>query len=341
MKRCALFCAAWWPFLLFPLLLLLLFGLFKWQAIENDVASNAQQNLATAQLDWAEAETYHRGRDVLITGVAPDEQAVTQAIQAALAAEGVRTTRFVGNIAKQPLKPAVLSAHWRGENIILSGEVNSQANMDSIVTKANSVFGANRVTSQLRLSDQRTNLSLPSSLFSALVEFDDGDSISILGNELTLRGEVTTEDIKAQVEDAFPGTVNNLLTVSEPPGFRNRQCQAQLNNLLTEAKINFQSGKAVIKEDSDELLAEIAKIAESCPDALFEVAGHTDSVGALTLNMTLSERRAQAVVNKLAAMGLDAKRFTVEGYGPNQPIASNQTRDGRAKNRRIEFKIKN
>ena len=68
-----------------------------------------------------------------------------------------------------------------------------------------------------------------------------------------------------------------------------------------------------------------------------DIVGHTDSTGTEAYNQALSVRRAQAVRAYLIAAGIDAARLTASGKGESSPIASNDTRDGRAKNRRVEF----
>ena len=77
-----------------------------------------------------------------------------------------------------------------------------------------------------------------------------------------------------------------------------------------------------------------------CPAANVEIAGHTDAEGDAAANQALSEKRAQAVVDYLVKAGLPAERFTAVGYGSAQPVASNDTGDGRAQNRRIEFLVR-
>jgi outer membrane protein OmpA-like peptidoglycan-associated protein len=70
-----------------------------------------------------------------------------------------------------------------------------------------------------------------------------------------------------------------------------------------------------------------------------ELSGHTDSKGSDKYNLKLSKERAEAVFNYLVSKGIDEKRLTHKGYGAKQPIADNATDAGRAKNRRVEFKI--
>ncbi|MNI98745.1 putative lipoprotein YiaD precursor [compost metagenome] len=70
-----------------------------------------------------------------------------------------------------------------------------------------------------------------------------------------------------------------------------------------------------------------------------KLAGHTDNTGSMQLNLRLSKQRAEAVKAYLVAQGANASRIEATGYGPNQPIASNKTKEGRQKNRRVEFSL--
>jgi outer membrane protein OmpA-like peptidoglycan-associated protein len=101
--------------------------------------------------------------------------------------------------------------------------------------------------------------------------------------------------------------------------------------------INFDFGKAELKEDGEKLVDEIAKMLKSDLQLRIRVEGHTDNVGAAAANKTLSESRAAAVVTALKARGIDAARLAAAGFGSERPIADNRTEEGRAKNRRVEL----
>jgi OOP family OmpA-OmpF porin len=107
--------------------------------------------------------------------------------------------------------------------------------------------------------------------------------------------------------------------------------------------IQFDTGKATIKAESDTLLDDVAHILLQYPALQLEIGGHTDSQGLLAKNMSLSEARAKAVLSWLTQKypTLDASQFTLKGYGPTVPVAPNTTALGRAKNRRVEFKVMN
>ena len=117
-------------------------------------------------------------------------------------------------------------------------------------------------------------------------------------------------------------------------------CQQLFAELLGKARIRFESGKADIIADSTGLLDRLIETALRCPSASIEVAGHTDTDGDEATNLALSEKRAQAVADYLVKAGLPANRFTPVGYGSTQPIAGNETDEGKAQNRRIDFVVK-
>jgi len=117
-------------------------------------------------------------------------------------------------------------------------------------------------------------------------------------------------------------------------------CQQLLSELLAKGTIRFVSGLSTLDPDSAGLLDHLIEIALRCPTVNIEVAGHTDADGPEGFNQALSEKRAEVVTDYLVKAGLPASRFTAVGYGSTQPIASNETDEGKARNRRIEFVVK-
>ena len=101
--------------------------------------------------------------------------------------------------------------------------------------------------------------------------------------------------------------------------------------------ITFDVGKATIKPESMGEINRIVQLMTENPDLKFSVEGHTDSTGNPASNQTLSEQRSQAIVAKLVELGIAQNRLTAVGKGQNSPIADNNTDEGRAKNRRVEF----
>lgn len=101
--------------------------------------------------------------------------------------------------------------------------------------------------------------------------------------------------------------------------------------------INFDTGKAVIKPESEPVLTEIVKLLNSQPDWKMRVEGHTDNVGIKSANAMLSQQRAAAVVTWLVAQGIAPARLTSQGFGDMEPIADNSTEAARSQNRRVEI----
>lgn len=117
--------------------------------------------------------------------------------------------------------------------------------------------------------------------------------------------------------------------------------QRQGDNLLLNIpnSITFDFDSARIWSQAEGTLGNLAGVLNQYPQTMIDVMGHTDNVGSEKYNQDLSDRRAQAVANKLRDFGVASQRLMVLGYGEKQPIASNDTEAGRAQNRRVEIKI--
>lgn len=101
--------------------------------------------------------------------------------------------------------------------------------------------------------------------------------------------------------------------------------------------INFDTGKATIRPDSEKVLAELAALLQKQPEWSLVVAGHTDNTGSDAVNLPLSRQRAESVITWLAGKGIDKTRLVPAGFGSRRPVADNATDDGKAKNRRVDL----
>jgi outer membrane protein OmpA-like peptidoglycan-associated protein len=106
-----------------------------------------------------------------------------------------------------------------------------------------------------------------------------------------------------------------------------------LNNLY------YNTNSADLKKESFIVLEEFANYLKENPSITIQIQGHTDNVGSASANEALSANRAYTVKAFLEEKGIEGKRITAKGFGPNKPIAENTTEEGRAKNRRTEFLI--
>lgn len=118
----------------------------------------------------------------------------------------------------------------------------------------------------------------------------------------------------------------------------------ELKNIAIGSKIAlrnifFDHGKATLRPESNAELDRLVKLMKDVPNLKIEISGHTDNTGSATVNETLSQQRAEAVVTFLTNKGIPASRMKARGYGSAKPVASNNSEDGRQQNRRTEFEI--
>jgi OmpA-OmpF porin, OOP family len=103
--------------------------------------------------------------------------------------------------------------------------------------------------------------------------------------------------------------------------------------------IYFDFDKTTLKSESFVELDKVVDFLKQNAKVSIEIAGHTDSKGSDTYNENLSQGRSQSVVDYLVTQGIDASRLQAHGYGESKPIDSNETDEGRANNRRVEFTV--
>ena len=117
------------------------------------------------------------------------------------------------------------------------------------------------------------------------------------------------------------------------------ECEAEIAAIVAISKITFEPGSATINASALGTMDDIAEILRQCGDLKLEVQGHTDSQGREEMNLTLSQARAQSVLNELRARRVLTSTYTAKGYGEINPIADNKEEAGREANRRIEFRL--
>ena len=169
--------------------------------------------------------------------------------------------------------------------------------------------------------------------------FEDGGA-----EYATLRIETKDAEVWAQVQAANNGMYNVHVVEKR---LMSQDVSANADTLAGSLRdtgkaavygIYFDTDKAVIKPESEPALIEIAKLLQADPALRLFVVGHTDNVGSFDHNRKLSEARAESVTQALVGKhGVAAARLRPFGVGPTSPVASNQTEEGRAKNRRVEL----
>lgn len=145
--------------------------------------------------------------------------------------------------------------------------------------------------------------------------------------KVSLPGGTVLNVPKGSLEDKIVTFIQSKDTVSKTLWF-------DFDRLL------FETGKATLKPESEQQLKNAAAIMKAFPKVKIKVGGYTDNVGNAAANMKLSGDRAKNVMGELVKLGVAANRMTSEGYGANNPVASNDTEEGRAQNRRISISVR-
>ncbi|MDO6756501.1 OmpA family protein [Phaeobacter inhibens] len=175
-------------------------------------------------------------------------------------------------------------------------------------------------------------------------------AVSVTPDSLSLSGMSHREDAPSEIAKLLSAKLGDAesyelnVTYEAPPEPADKPmspelCEAELAAVQTVSKITFEPGSATVAARSRDTLDQIADILARCDGVRLEIQGHTDSQGREEMNQTLSQSRAQSVLNELRGRRLVTSSFTAKGYGESTPIASNDTEDGREANRRIEFRL--
>jgi OOP family OmpA-OmpF porin len=117
------------------------------------------------------------------------------------------------------------------------------------------------------------------------------------------------------------------------------QCEARISEILAKEQIAFAPSSSDIEAESLPVISDIAEVLRDCADVEFIIEGHTDSQGGEEMNKNLSQTRAESVLSALLARRVLTSGITAIGYGEERPIGDNDTEEGRAANRRIEFHL--
>ena len=232
--------------------------------------------------------------------------------------------------------------------VTLTGYVPDDAVHKTVAVAAQRKFFAEKIVDNLK-----TSIGAPASFgnsvvaaLGALSRLSTG-TLVVSDREVKLSGDALYEgaaaDIRAGLGKDFPKTwqYKPEITVKPAAGpVDGTVCQQLFTEILSKGKIRFEPKRASIDPDSAAVLDRLIETALRCPNTNIEVAGHTDADGEDSFNQALSEKRAQAVIDYLVKAGLTADRFTAVGYGATQPVARNDTDNGKAQNRRIEFLVR-
>lgn len=225
--------------------------------------------------------------------------------------------------------------------IIVSGTVPDDASKAALLARLRAMYGAERVVDQLavgRVSAPPNWNEHVARLIGPSLKLVSRGQLQVDGTSVSLRGDVASEAQKQQIAGELAlnldasYTVNNGLRVAASE-------QGMLDAALADRIIEFESGKATLADSGKAILDQMSAVLLGMKDKKVEVIGHTDNAGSRAGNLSLSQARAEAVKTYVVVRGVRPEMVSVSGEGPDRPVADNRTSEGRARNRRIEFKV--
>lgn len=228
-----------------------------------------------------------------------------------------------------------------GPPIVVSGTLADEASKAGLLARLREVYGAERVVDQLAIGTVSTPANWNgylNKLIGPNLKLVSKGQLKVDGNAVSLRGDVQSEAQRLQIGSEIAASLNPTYTVSN--GLRVVASeQTVLDAALANRIIEFESGKAALTDSGKGILDQMAVALLKLKDKKVEVIGHTDNAGSRASNLSLSQARAEAVKVYVAAKGVRPELIAVSGEGPDRPVADNRSPEGRARNRRIEFKV--
>jgi len=320
--------------------------------IKGDLVTQAQNSYKAKNMSWIDVkikgENLAMTRTLVLTGVALSTDIKAQAETIAKDLDGVAGVDNQITIKPTPSPYIITIIKSINNRVVLDGYVPNQNTRIALVKHAKSIFGNKNIIYNLQES-QGAPVAWHESIKLGLDKLKvlDYGQLTIKDNSFIIDGHIENQDKKNllildfidSLHSNYIGTYNIKIPTKI---FESKKdyCQDRLSDLLSRDKIEFKYNIATISPSSYNLLDRIAKIAKECLDDEIVIKGHTDSDGSDARNMILSAKRAHSVEIYLINKGIEASRLESIGYGKSRPIASNDTDEGKKKNRRIEFIIK-
>ncbi|MEZ0469770.1 OmpA family protein [Luteimonas salinilitoris] len=239
------------------------------------------------------------------------------------------------------LASVAAQAQPAAEPVVAEGVVPDQATKAQILDKLRTLYGDERVVDRIQVESIPTPPNWGSYVANMLtpgLQRVSAGKLEVNGQSVRITGEVVNEAQRQQVASELSLASNSTYTVTNSLG-TGGSGQGLLDATLGDRIIEFESGSARLTDLGRYILDEMAEKLREIGDARVQIIGHTDDVGQRQGNLALSQARAEAVRGYLVGQGIPPGNLDVLGRGPDEPIADNATEDGRARNRRIQFRV--
>lgn len=227
--------------------------------------------------------------------------------------------------------------------VVAAGAVPDEATKAAVLARLRELYGADRVVDRIEIDSvvapPNWKQHVVNMLGDDLRQVSEG-KLEINGNAVKISGQTQSGALRQQVVEGLASRLNSSYSV-DPSKLKGGDGtkQAVLDQALADRIIEFQSGSATLTPAGTAILDQMAAAMKQIGSAKVMVIGHTDSQGDRGKNIELSMQRAIAVKNYLQQSGVAPGNLSVQGLGPDLPVADNATADGRARNRRIEFRV--
>lgn len=255
---------------------------------------------------------------------------------------GLLSAQAQGPAAPRPVPAASAALSVAPKQVVVAGTVPDESTRQAILAKVRELYGQDRVVDQLGVG----NLVAPPNwsqqvqkVLSADLKQVSRGQLSIQGNVLELKGEVGNEAQRQQIVSQMANSLNNPTYTIRNSLRVAAAGQEQVDAALANRIVEFEAGSATLTPAGQSVLDGLVPVLQQLNGRRFEVIGHTDALGARAANVALSSARADAVKQYLVKKGLPELAFGTSGVGPDRPVADNGTAEGRARNRRIEFRV--
>ncbi|MEO1140321.1 MAG: OmpA family protein [Pseudomonadota bacterium] len=233
----------------------------------------------------------------------------------------------------------------------IRGRVDSALTRDTVDSFAKAKFSSDVVNTAARVAD-----NLPDdwtvrvlTALDALAYLSNG-AVTVEPDLISVNGQTGRKDASADISALFGSKLGEAALYDINVSYREEldpvaslptpeDCEMRIADIQLSGKITFEPGEATIDANGAAIMDEISEVLKACGEIRMEIGGHTDSQGRETMNQQLSQARAQAVLNELRARRVLTSAIRAKGYGETQPIAENDSEEGREANRRIEFKV--
>ncbi len=302
--------------------------------IEDNLTDRSRHALADAGLSTV--DVHFTGRDGRLHAHTRDEANRALAIVRAL--DGVRAADAEidpAAPAPAPTQPPTVTIELVAGQVTITGTVPAAAAGTALVTTAGSVFGSGQVTDRLTVDAGVTDAAL-AGLAGVLTAFGKATTdarVELRAGTLTVAGTVSEQATKDAVLAAATtavgaGHVVDQLTV-----------KAVQQQLVEIPPVTFLTGSSTLTPEGRQALVQAAAVLNANPDVRVRIEGNTDSNGTAQANLSLSQARAQTVLDTLAGLGVARERMSAVGYGESRPKVPDNSPANQAVNRRVDFVV--